>query len=37
MDNINWKTQIPVSLLASVLLMLAIKGMVKAMPGKRFC
>ena len=37
MDNINWKTQIPVSLLASVLLMLEIKGMVKAMPGKSFC
>ncbi|WP_162426373.1 DNA-processing protein DprA [Pontibacter pudoricolor] len=36
MDNISWKTQIPVSLLASVLLTLEFKGMVKAMPGKRF-
>ncbi|MER2998378.1 DNA-processing protein DprA [Pontibacter populi] len=36
MDNISWKTQIPVSMLASVLLTLEFKGMVKAMPGKRF-
>lgn len=36
MDNLSWKSQIPVSLLASVLLGLEFKGIVKAMPGKRF-
>ncbi|MCJ8163604.1 DNA-processing protein DprA [Pontibacter sp. E15-1] len=36
MDNISWKAQVPVSLLASVLLSLEFKGIVKAMPGKRF-
>ncbi|WP_299757173.1 DNA-processing protein DprA [uncultured Pontibacter sp.] len=36
MDNLSWKAQVPVSLLASVLLGLEFKGIVKAMPGKRF-
>ncbi|WP_242928098.1 DNA-processing protein DprA [Pontibacter vulgaris] len=36
MDNLSWKAQVPVSLLASVLLGLEFKGMVKALPGKRF-
>ncbi|GAB3815066.1 DNA-processing protein DprA [Pontibacter rugosus] len=36
MDNLSWKAQIPISNLASVLLALEFKGMVKAMPGKRF-
>ncbi|MCX2741894.1 DNA-processing protein DprA [Pontibacter anaerobius] len=36
MDNLSWKSQVPVSLLASVLLGLEFKGMIKALPGKRF-
>lgn len=36
MDNLSWKAQLPVNLLSSVLLGLEFKGMVKAMPGKRF-
>ncbi|PKV75487.1 DNA-processing protein DprA [Pontibacter ramchanderi] len=36
MDNLGWKSQVPISQLASVLLSLEFKGMVKAMPGKRF-
>ncbi|WP_347159237.1 DNA-processing protein DprA [Pontibacter chitinilyticus] len=36
MDNLSWKAQLPVSLLASVLLGLEFKGVVKAMPGKKF-
>ena len=36
MDNLSWKAQLPVSVLASVLLGLEFKGMVKAVPGKRF-
>mgnify|MGYP005749695933 CR=1 FL=1 len=36
MDNLSWKSQIPVSMLASVLLGLEFKGMVKAKPGKKF-
>ena len=36
MDNLSWKAQVPVSLLASVLLGLEFKGVVKALPGKRF-
>jgi len=36
MDNLSWKSQVPVSQLASVLLALEFKGMVKAIPGKRF-
>lgn len=35
-DNLSWKAQVPVSLLASVLLGLEFKGIVKALPGKRF-
>ncbi|WP_299822064.1 DNA-processing protein DprA [uncultured Pontibacter sp.] len=36
MDNLSWKSQIPVSMLASVLLGLEFKGIVKAKPGKKF-
>ncbi|ARS35057.1 DNA-processing protein DprA [Pontibacter actiniarum] len=36
MDNLSWKAQVPVSALASVLLGLEFKGIVKAVPGKRF-
>jgi DNA processing protein len=36
MDNLSWKCQIPVSFLASVLLGLEFKGIVKAKPGKIF-
>ncbi|MCC9135418.1 DNA-processing protein DprA [Pontibacter silvestris] len=36
MDNLSWKTQIPISQLSSVLLGLEFKGMVRQMPGKRF-
>jgi DNA processing protein len=36
MDNLGWKSQVPVNQLASVLLGLEFKGMVKALPGKRF-
>ncbi|MHC2990771.1 DNA processing protein DprA [Pontibacter sp. HJ8] len=36
MDNLGWKSQVPISQLASVLLALEFKGMIKAMPGKRF-
>ena len=36
LDNLSWKAQVPVSLLASVLLGLEFKGVVIAMPGKKF-
>ncbi|WP_187260629.1 DNA-processing protein DprA [Pontibacter beigongshangensis] len=36
MDNLSWKAQVPVSQLASLLLGLEFKGVVKALPGKRF-
>ncbi|WP_114778893.1 DNA-processing protein DprA [Botryobacter ruber] len=36
MDNLSWKAQVPVSQLASLLLTLEFRGIVKAMPGKRF-
>jgi DNA processing protein len=36
MDELSWKSQIPVSLLASLLLGLELQGLVKAMPGKKF-
>lgn len=36
MDNLSWKTQIPISHLSSVLLGLEFKGIVRQMPGKRF-
>jgi DNA processing protein len=35
-DNISWKTQVPVSQLASLLLGLEFKGVVKALPGKKY-
>lgn len=35
-DDISWKAQIPVSLLASLLLGLELQGMVKSMPGKKY-
>ncbi|QNF35198.1 DNA-protecting protein DprA [Adhaeribacter swui] len=35
-DNIAWKVQIPVSRLASVLLGLEFKGVVKSLPGKKY-
>lgn len=36
MDNLSWKAQVPVSALASILLGLEFKGLVRAKPGKRF-
>ncbi len=36
MDEISWKTQIPVNQLASLLLNLEFEGLVKSLPGKRF-
>ncbi|MFT2007601.1 DNA-processing protein DprA [Pontibacter sp. 13R65] len=36
MDNLSWKAQVPVSQLASLLLGLEFKGVIKALPGKRF-
>lgn len=36
MDNLSWKTQIPINMLASILLSLEFKGIVKAKPGKIF-
>lgn len=36
MDNLSWKAQLPVSRLASVLLGLEFKGVVKSLPGKKF-
>lgn len=35
-DELSWKSQIPVSKLASILLNLEFQGIVKAMPGKKF-
>lgn len=35
-DNISWKTQVPVSRLASLLLELEFRGVVKALPGKKY-
>jgi DNA processing protein len=35
-DEISWKAQIPVGLLASLLLGLELQGLIKAMPGKKF-
>ena len=35
-DNLSWKTQLPISTLASVLLNLEFKGYISALPGKRF-
>lgn len=36
MDELSWKAQVSISALASVLLTLEFKGLVKALPGKRF-
>lgn len=36
MDEISWKTQIPVNQLAGLLLNLEFQGLVKSLPGKRF-
>jgi len=35
-DNISWKTQLSISLVASLLLTLEFKGVVKSLPGKKF-
>jgi DNA processing protein len=35
-DEISWKTQIPVNQIASLLLNLEFKGLIKALPGKKF-
>lgn len=35
-DDLSWKSQVPVSKLASVLLNLEFQGIVKSLPGKRF-
>ena len=35
-DNICWKAQIPISQISSLLLALEFKGVVKALPGKKF-
>ncbi|RAU83239.1 DNA-processing protein DprA [Pontibacter arcticus] len=36
MDNLSWKTQIPVSQLASLLLGLEFRGVIRQLPGKKF-
>lgn len=36
LDEISWRTTIPVSMLAAILLNLEFKGRVKALPGKQF-
>ncbi len=36
MDEIAWRTQIPINQLASMLLNLEFQGLVKSLPGKRF-
>ncbi|UYZ64012.1 DNA-processing protein DprA [Hymenobacter weizhouensis] len=36
MDNLAWKTQLPVHQVATLLLGLEFRGVVKALPGKRF-
>lgn len=35
-DNISWKSQLPISQIASVLLGLEFKGVLKALPGKKY-
>ncbi|MFC5537086.1 DNA-processing protein DprA [Rhodocytophaga aerolata] len=35
-DELSWKSQVPVSLLASLLLGLELQGMIKSMPGKKY-
>jgi DNA processing protein len=36
MDNLSWKTQLPVNKVATLLLGLEFRGVVKALPGKKF-
>ncbi|MTI20447.1 DNA-protecting protein DprA [Fulvivirga sp. RKSG066] len=36
MDNLSWQTQLPINLLASILLNLEFKGFVNSLPGKKF-
>ncbi|SHJ52252.1 DNA processing protein [Hymenobacter daecheongensis DSM 21074] len=36
LDNLSWKTQLPVHQVASLLLGLEFRGVVKALPGKKF-
>lgn len=36
MDDLSWKAQVPVSKLASILLTLEFRGLVKSLPGKKF-
>ncbi|TGE13956.1 DNA-protecting protein DprA [Hymenobacter elongatus] len=36
MDNLSWKTQLPVNKVAALLLGLEFRGVVKALPGKKF-
>jgi DNA processing protein len=35
-DNLSWKSQLPISQVASLLLSLEFKGVVKALPGKKY-
>lgn len=35
-DELSWKTQIPISTLASVLLQLEFQGIIKSLPGKKY-
>ena len=35
-DDLSWKSQVPMSKLSSILLNLEFEGMVKALPGKKF-
>ena len=35
-DEISWKSQVPINKLAALLLELEFKGMIKALPGKKF-
>lgn len=36
LDNLSWKTQLPVNQLAGILLNLEFKGLVSALPGKKY-
>jgi len=36
LDDLSWQTQIPVNVIASLLLNLELQGLVKALPGKKF-
>ncbi|KEO72532.1 DNA-processing protein DprA [Anditalea andensis] len=35
-DDLSWKTQIPISTLASILLQLEFQGIIKSLPGKKY-